>query len=122
MPQWIVELERMWPLFTGLGTVLLATLALWGGTRFASRSEHADHGKRLNAIDEVIVAHDKRVTLVEEHCRQTPTRQDLSDEIAGLSERMRGVEVGLESNSKQLHTANNYLHVLVNKAMPGVKP
>lgn len=100
---WIEYVRDLWPAGLGVG----AGLAAVGGTmlrrQFVSRAE-------LTALDH-------RVTTVEDVCRQTPTRQQIHEDVHAVSERMRGLEAQVDGVSKQLDTTNGLLNLLVRNVM-----
>lgn len=111
---WLEWFRAVYPVLVTLVSLAGLGCVLWLGTKFAAKSSveilvknHSDHETRLQ--------------LLEEHADAAPTRQDLQDELSKLGARMSGVESAMKGVDKQMSTANNYLHTLIEKSIGGGK-
>lgn len=123
MSNWLEWFRAIYPVLVTLVSLAGLGLFLWLATKFVSRKDNdkakAAADSRFALLEESRTNHETRLQLLEEHVDSSPTRQELHDEIGGLSARMSAVETGLKAIGKQLDTTNNYLHTLIEKAMPG---
>ena len=138
---WLEYVRTLWPIALVITVFLAGVFALWLRSGFATKlafdaltktvgdcatkesmsdlttalaKNTADH--QNDRID-----HDLRLQRLEELIETAPTRQELQKDIAALGSRMSGIEKGFDGFSKQLSTTNDYLHTLIEKAIPGAK-
>jgi chromosome segregation ATPase len=120
---WLEWVRAIYPIVVMLVSLAGLGIFLWLATQFVTRRDSdkakATADNRLAILEEHRASHETRLKLLEEHVDASPTRQELHDEISELAARMSSVETGLKSIGKQLDTTNNYLHTLIEKAMPG---
>jgi hypothetical protein len=110
-----LELIRtFWPIFLVVATLAAGGAVWWARGQFAGKADFDAH-KREGEVTRH--EHDTRLRVLEEHVGQSPTRQELQEDISQLSERMGRVEAGQEGINRQLGTANNYLQMLVERGM-----
>ncbi|WP_156347252.1 hypothetical protein [Sphingomonas sp. Leaf5] len=76
-----------------------------------------EHEARLEAGSRKMAELDKRTALVEEECKQVPSRNTLQSELSHLAQRIRGVEVQGQAANDQLSTQNTYLHTLIERGL-----
>lgn len=111
---WLDYVKALWPVVVGLSALLSSVVVLWLSSRYATLKSHGD-------LVEKVSKHGDRITKVEELCAQTPTRQELQEDIAELGERMSAVETqvtsGFEGMRDQQRTTNDYLHLIIEKGL-----
>lgn len=110
-----LELIRtFWPIFLVVVTLAAGGAIWWAKGQFAGKADF-DALKRKG--EDGLHDHEARIRVLEEHSAQSPTRQELQEDISQLAERMGRVEAGQEGITRQLGTANNYLQMLVERGM-----
>jgi tRNA splicing ligase len=110
----LLEIIRtFWPIFVVVVGLAAGGCVWWLKGQFASKAEL----ERLKIDVATVHDHETRIKVLEENSHQSPTRQELQEDIATLAERMRGVEVGQEGIQRQLGTANQHLQILVERAV-----
>ena len=129
---WLDYVKALWPVVVGLSALLTSFVVLWLSSRYLTLAKFTDYRDDAEAESdkmlEVQRGHEARLVQVELLCAQSPTRQELQEDIAELAERMGGLEtglrVGLEGVRKQVEdtntrvaTTNDYLHLIIEKSM-----
>lgn len=115
--QWVDYVTKLWPIVVTTAGLLATGMLLALATRFASVKALTDLATTVADLKISKEGHETRICALEQTASQSPTRQELQDEIAGLGERMRGVEVGMDGLAGQLRTANEYLHTLIERGL-----
>lgn len=114
---WVDYVKALWPVFAVVAGLILTGLLLGLGTRFTTVKAFAEMSERVGKHSARLDDHETRIKLVEQACASPPTRQELSEEIGELSERMRGVEVGMDGVRGAVNTTNTYLHSLIERGL-----
>lgn len=130
-----------WPIAVTLLPIILSAGILWLRSQFPTKVEleavRADvaaklketearltgkidaHDERLDIGSKKMAELDKRASIVEEECRQAPSRNTLQTELSSINARVRGVEAYLEGTKRELGTLNDYLHTLIERGLGG---
>ncbi|KQM23151.1 hypothetical protein ASE73_02690 [Sphingomonas sp. Leaf24] len=128
-----------WPIAVTLVPIILTAGILWLRSQFPTKGELEavrvdvatkiagserrltdkleEHEARLEAGSRKMAELDKRTALVEEECKQVPSRNTLQSELSHLAQRIRGVEVQGQAANDQLSTQNTYLHTLIERGL-----
>lgn len=107
---WLEWFRALYPAIVTLVSLAGLGVLLWLGTQFASKS-------KVDLLDKTSADHETRLQLLEEAVEQSPTKQELHDEISGLKANMAAAMARLDAIGTQLKTTNDYLHTLIDKAM-----
>jgi len=121
-------IRTIWPIAVVLLPLVTGAGFLWLKTQFPTKQDLAaaetrladkmdEHDDRLDTGSKTMANLDKRIALVEDECRQAPSRQNLQIELSTMAQRIRGVEVQAEAISSSLTTQNTYLHTLIENHM-----
>jgi len=102
--------RSLYPAFVTLASLAGLGVVLWLGTKFASKTT-------VDQLGKTSTDHETRIRLLEEAVEQSPTRQELHDEISDLKADVAKSMAKIDGVSKQLATTNDYLHMLVGKAI-----
>ena len=123
-------IRTLWPIAIVLLPFVCATGFIWLKTQFPTLADLKgteqritdrieEHEERLDTGSRTMATLDKRTALVEEECRQAPSRQTLQGELSAISQRTRGVEVEVQAVGRELSTLNSYLHTLIERGITG---
>jgi chromosome segregation ATPase len=119
---WLYLINTFWPIVAFLVTVIGGAFTYWLMSKVPSKAAHDTLAEKVTAHELILSNHSERLKQVEAHIESAPTRQELQDDISELSARMSAMEEGQNGIVRQLTTINNYLHTLIEKAMPGAGP
>ena len=114
---WVSFFHQIWPVVVTVTALLTGAVLLGLATRFATVSSFKELTKKVEKSRNDLDDHETRLKMVERHCSEPPTRVELQEDIAELSERMKGVEVGMQGVNSQLGTTNTYLHTLIERGL-----
>lgn len=121
MGPWFDYVRYGWPVATGVFSICLVMLSLWLNSRFVTKADAAAAAGKVRAeLDRVAsdhACHDKRLTLVEQQTHEPPSRHDLDEKIGHVLQRVAHLESGMDGIRRQLGTANEYLHTLVERGL-----
>lgn len=128
-----------WPIAVTLLPIVVAAGVLWLKSQFPTKAELQavqdkvaadlvgveqrltekmdEHDDRLDVGSRKMADHHTRISLVENECKQAPSRDVIQAELSQLSSRVRGVEAYLEGTNRQLTTLNDYLHTLIQNGL-----
>ncbi len=137
--QFLEIFRVLWPVAVVLLPLVTATGFLWLKTQFPTKAELEavrvdvaaklaateqrltdkldEHEERLDIGSKKMAELDKRTALVEEECKQAPSRNTLQSELSMMAQRIRGVEVQTQGINDQLVTQNTYLHTIIERSM-----
>lgn len=107
---WLEWFRALYPAIVTLLSLAGLGVLLWLGTKFASKS-------KVDQLDKASADHETRLQLLEDAIEQSPTKQELHDEISGLKANMASAMAKIDAIGQQLKTTNDYLHTLIDKAM-----
>jgi hypothetical protein len=121
---WLEIVRTLWPIAVVLTPLICGIGFLWLKTQFPTKADLtatenrivADidaHKVRLDEGSRKMAEFDKRIALVEDDCKATPSRGDLNQGMSVLAGRMSGVESSVRGLEKMIGTANSYLHTLI---------
>ena len=109
-PEWLEILRTFWPIVVVATGVFTTVAVFYLRAGFAARPEHDRLAGR-------VADHERRLTGLEQAAKESPTRQELQENISGLAERMAGVEAELKGVSKQMGTQNQLLGALIERGL-----
>lgn len=107
---WLEWFRALYPAIVTLVSLAGLGVLLWLGTKFASKS-------KVDQLDRTSADHETRLRLVEEAIEQSPTKQELHDELSELKANVAQAMAMITGVSTQLKTTNQYLHTVIDKAM-----
>lgn len=107
---WLEWFRALYPAIVTLVSLAGLGVLLWLGTQFASKT-------KVDQLDKVTGDHETRLQLLEEAQQQSPTKQELHDEISGVKATLAAVVAKIDGLTAQHKTTNDYLHTLIDKAM-----
>lgn len=112
--EWV---RALYPVAASLISLVAAIAVVWLSSRFVSWPKFSALNADMERLRLQVTEHGRQIRHLEEHAKESPTRVELQDDIAQLSARMAGVEVGMRGVSNQLSTTNSYLHTLIEKGL-----
>lgn len=107
---WLEWFRTLYPALVTLVSLAGLCILLWLGTKFASKAA-------VDRLDKTSADHETRLQLLEEAVEQSPTKQELHEEISGLKTNMAAAMAKIDAIGDQLKTTNDYLHTLIDRAM-----
>jgi hypothetical protein len=107
---WLEWVRTLYPAVVTLVSLAGLCILLWLGTKFASKAT-------VDRLHTTSIDHETRLQLLEETVEQSPTKQELHEEISGLKSNMAAAMAKIDAIGTQLKTTNDYLHTLIDKAM-----
>ena len=130
-------LQILWPIAVIAMPFILGAGVLWLKSQFPTRAELTALGTKIDTETKVLeeriesevgsvrdrfergshkfAEHDRRLALVEDDCKKSPTKNELNQGMAVLAGRMSGVESSLKGVEKQLGTQHDYLRTLLER-------
>lgn len=109
---WLYVINTFWGPVAVLGGLVAGAFTIWLMSKVPSKSS-------FDELDIRVQAHDRRLDVIEAHNADSPTRHELQEDIAELGSRMSAIEEGQRGIAAQLKTANDYLHIMIEKSIPG---
>lgn len=107
---WLEWFRTLYPAVATLASFAGIGVFLWFGTKFAPKTS-------FDKLVKDTADHETRLQLLEEAVEQSPTKQELHDEISGLKANMASAMAKIDAIGTQLKTTNDYLHTLIDRAM-----
>lgn len=125
---WLHIIQVLWPIAVIVTPLVTGAGFIWLKTQFPTKSELKSIEQRLEAIEAAnrdrfergsrkFADHDKRIAIIEEDCKEAPTRNDLNQAITTLAGRMSGVESSVRGMEKTMSTQHDYLRTVIEKAL-----
>lgn len=125
-----VILQILWPIAVIAIPFVLGAGVLWLKSLFPTRAELSaletklegdidsaanDTRDRFERGSRKFAEHDRRLALVEEDCKQSPTKNELNQGMAVLAGRMSGVESAVKGVERQISTQHDYLRTMLER-------
>lgn len=114
---WLELIRTLWPIASVITPLILAAGFLWLRTQFPSKAELKEIEGRLGGIATGMAEFDRRISLVEEDCKSSPSRNDLNQGLAVVAGRISGVEASVHGLERTVTTQHDYIRTVVEKAM-----
>ena len=117
MPSWLDILSTLWPIAATITPVLIMGGFFWLKTQFATKADFDRHAENTTDLRAELIRIDGRLTALQNDMESSPTRADMSKQMARFGERLGRLEASTEGLGRQLATTNQYLHTIVEKGL-----
>lgn len=105
MRSWLADVMVYWPIAAFMTPVLLAVGLLWLRTKFAGIAEFNKIATSVTSIETKLKLLDQKVGELDRDIDSEPTRAQVLERIANVTERLSRVEAAGEANQRQLLSA-----------------
>ena len=109
--------RTFWPILAALFGATGPILYWWLRTKFTTRQDHDVLADKVAVLGVRVDDSEDRLIVVEEHCKQSPTRQELQNDISMCGAEVAGLKSEVGGLSKRIDTLNDYIHALIEQGL-----
>jgi hypothetical protein len=110
-------IRTFWPMLVLFGGLIVAGIITGLSARFVASARFELLTARVDKVEGSCAEHDLRLKALEKASDASPTRVELQEDVAEVSERLARVETGLTGIGGQLETTNLYLHTIIERGL-----
>lgn len=96
---------------------LVGVATLWVSSKTASKRDLEEINDKSAVVNLTLANHAGRISHIEDALNSPPTGKQLQDGLSVLSAKIAALEASNGGIQRQLATANDYLHTLVEKGL-----